>query len=211
MIIDRIDEEFLLFALHPDGRWATKEKGSLSYGLAGSWVAELLIEGRVRIDGKKLVNRNDTETGEATLDWALTELRSDKRPRGVGRCISRLSKNADRHIDAVLRRLEGRGHVQAIIEVRGEHKVRVYRPHDPDALQALTDHLKKVMFGTRPPDESSIALLAMIDGAGLTGKVFGPHLAEQGHLLIERLLRRDARMFVVAQAVRNQRSSWFGR
>jgi DNA-binding PadR family transcriptional regulator len=210
VIIDRIDEEFLLVALGPDGSWATGGK-AIHYGLAGSWLAELLIEGRIRIEGRKVVDKTHGDAGEETLNWALAELRSDKRPRPVRRCLSSLSKGADQHVEAVLRRLEGRGHVQSITEVRGQGRVRVYRPNDAGSLDALREHLKKVMFGTRAPDEPSIALLAMIDGAGLTGHVFGRHLEQQGHLLIERLLRRDTRMHTVAAAVRSGQRGWLRR
>lgn len=208
MIIDRIDEEFLLFALDPSGQWAIKDRDALKHGLAGAWLAELLIEGQIKLDDGKVVHRALAPLGDVTLDWALGEVRSPKRPRAIRRCVRRLGKGAHRHVPAVMARLRGRGHVEV---VRSRSHVR-YPPHDPQVLEQLRENLKKVMFGTLLPDESSIALLAMIDGAGLLGHVFGEAHAQQGHLLVERLLRRDHRMQALSEAVRGRRGwAWMGR
>ncbi|MES2153761.1 MAG: GPP34 family phosphoprotein [bacterium] len=202
MIIDRIDEEFLLFALRPDGRWEVPRKGSIQYGLAGAWLAELLVDGYIKIEEKKVLPRGHSDAGEKTLDWALSQLR-DARPKKFDKWVYRLGKDADKHRHTVMKRLEGRGHI--LIERTNGH-VR-YPQHNPAKFAQMRDHLKGVLYGQRPADDSTIALIAILDGAGLMPHAFGAPITKQERGLLDRLVARDHRIRDLHNAVK-QTKGW---
>jgi hypothetical protein len=196
VIIDRVDEEFLLFALDPDGSWAHSRKGALQYGLAGAWLAELMIDGYLKLDRRKVVPRSHTPANEKTLDWVLGEVR-DKRPKAVETWVVKLGRKAPPHVHDVMLRLEGRGHVQAVRK-GGDFR---YPVRDAASRRALRDHLKGVLFGQYPADESTTLLLAVLDAAGYMPNVFGRELDGQARLLFERILHKDPRALALHEAI----------
>jgi hypothetical protein len=197
VIIDRIDEEFLLFALQPDGHWSPAVRTTLSYGLAASWLAELMVEGRLVLREGKVVARTKTPIGDEVLDWALDTVRAPRRPKKAKVWVRRLSRRSAQYLPAVAERLHGRGHVDVVKQGRK----LLYPVHDGQAKAQLRDHLRMVLFGQRGIDDSSVALLAVLDGAGLTEHVFGEQLAKTCEVHIDRLLRRDHRFAVLREAV----------
>ncbi len=202
MIIDRIDEEFLLLALRPDGHWEIPRKGALQYGLAGAWLAELMVDGYIRVDNKKVITRGTSTAGEKTLDWALTRLR-DTRPKRIDKWVYKLGKDADKHRHAVMKRLEGRGHI-AVARENGSFR---YPAHNLEIHGQMRDFLRAVLYGQRQADDSAVALLAILDGAGLTTHAFGGPLSPQERKLLDRLIHRDHRIRELRDAVQ-QTKGW---
>ncbi|MFO1533052.1 MAG: GPP34 family phosphoprotein [Thermoplasmatota archaeon] len=201
MIIDRVDEELLLFSLDPAGTWAPAIEGTLHRALAAAWLAELMVESRIGLREGRVTPRTKTPIGDPTLDWALDMIRRPKRPKRAKTWVRKLARQAGPHVPEVMERLHGRGHVDI---VRSGRSV-LYPSHDPQARGQLRDHLRMVLFGQRGADDSSVALLAILDGAGLTQHVFGPHLAKQSNMLLERLLHRDHRFALLRQIISKKR------
>ena len=203
MIIDRVDEELLLLSLDPNGQWSAAVDNTLHRALAAAWLAELLVEARLSMRDGKVTPRTKTPIGDPTLDWALDMIRAPKRPKRAKTWVRRLARRAGPHVPEVLQRLHGRGHIDV---VRATHGGGVLYPsHDPATRQQLREHLRMVLFGQRGADDSSVALLAILDGAGLSEEVFGPQLAEQTEVLLERLLRRDHRFALLREIVGKKR------
>lgn len=201
LIIDRVDEEFLLFALEPDGHWAGAVNGTLHRGLAASWLAELMVEGRLGVREGKAILRTKSPIGDPTLDFALDTMRKQKRPKKVKRWVGRLARRAGPHVPEVLERLHGRGHID-IVQKGGR---TLYPSHDAQGRNQLRDHLRLVLYGQRSADESAVALLAILDGAGLSEHVFGPQVWEQGEPLLDRILHRDHRFSMLRDIVGRRR------
>jgi hypothetical protein len=198
VIIDRVDEEFLLFALDPDGGWVHNRKGALHNGLAAAWLAELIMDGYLKLDKGRVVSRSHTPAGEKTLDWVLGEVR-DRRPKAVDRWIVKLGRKAQPHVHDVMLRLEGRGHVQTV-QRNGERR---YPVRDAAARRALRDHLKGVLYGQYPADESTTLLLAVLEASGYLPNVFGGELEGQAKLLFDRILHKDPRALAIHQGVQH--------
>lgn len=205
MIIDRVDEEFLLLALEVDGHWTTTMDCSLGRALAAAWIAELVVEGRLRFHRGKIVARTRTPIGDATLDWVMDSIRAPKRPKPAKRWVRRLARGAKPHIPAVLQRLHGRGHIDIVRNGRQT----LYPSHGSQARNELREHLRMVLFGARGADDSAIALLAILDGAGLFDHVFGA-LAPQAEESLGPLLHRDHRFFALRHTLgtRKRRRQW---
>lgn len=200
MIIDRIDEEFLLCALHPDGRWASSGRVHLVDGVAAAWLADLLIDGKVKFDGSRLVAKRSADPTDDPLDYALG-LIAKSRPAPPKVWLNRLSRGVSGRIQWTMSRLHGRGYVERIGKGRGAK----YPLHNQEALGGLRETLRQTLTGKIPPEESTVALLTVIEGAGLMDHVFGAGASRQGKVLLQRLLTRDHRFKALSEAMHSPR------
>jgi hypothetical protein len=199
VIIDRIDEEALLFALTPDGHWAAPARKRLHRTLAAAWLAELVTESRLRIVDGRVVPRTKTPIGDPTLDWVMDNIRAAKRPRKAKTWVRRLSRRARSHIPEVMERLQGRGH----IDIVGKGRSARYPAHDAQGRTELREYLREVLLGKRGAEDSSLALIAILDGAGLTAHAFGAQYADPAH--VDRLLQRDHRFSLLRRILMRRR------
>jgi hypothetical protein len=75
-------EELLLLALDDEsGSVEPAASGSLQYGLAGALLVELVIAGRLRLEGGGLVVADGSPTGDAVLDEVIGRISRSGRPR----------------------------------------------------------------------------------------------------------------------------------
>lgn len=200
VIIDRIDEEFLLCALHPDGRWASSGRVHLADGVAAAWVADLLIDGKVKLEHGRLVAKRQPDGADDPLEYALGVL-GRGRPMPVKSYLNRLSRGVSTHLPWIMGRLHGRGYV----ERAGKGRQARYPIHNAEALGALRETLRQTLTGKIAPEESTVALLTVIEGAGLLDHVFGHGAAKQGHVLLQKLLTRDHRFKTLSDAMHTPR------
>ncbi|MFC1764243.1 GPP34 family phosphoprotein [Planctomycetota bacterium] len=171
-----LHEEVLLLALRDDkGTIATG--AMLEYTLAGSLLAELLLEERIRIDTttkRKLVEVvSPTPLGRPLLDESLERLISAKRRAGIQTWVSRL---------AGIKKLKHRA-VRRLCELnilqQAEDKVlwvfpRIIYPevdHTPEAQ--LIERLRQTIFSqTQDLDPRTVVLVSLAQGASLLPNVF---------------------------------------
>ncbi|HLF16096.1 MAG TPA: GPP34 family phosphoprotein [Candidatus Thermoplasmatota archaeon] len=196
MIIDRVDEEFLLFSLRPNGRWASRWTGSVSAGVAGAWILDLLLEGRIRIHDGRIEPRGKSSLDDPVLDSILDQIRAARRPRKVATWVTRLSRRTGRRTLQVMHRLEERGFV--------ERHGRRFPQHSPGGRRDIRQHLLEVIQGRQIPGDETIALLGLLEAAGMTRFVFRGH-ARQARRAIARLVEGHERVATVAHAVRRRR------
>ncbi len=204
MIIDRLDEEFLLFSLRRDGRWVSRWTGSVAAGVAGAWVLELVLEGRLKLDHGALKPRGKSRLDDPVLDGILDEVRAVRRPRQAARWVTRLSRRPWKRVVQVMHRLEERGYVDHAV-VRGPFgRNHRFPMHRPGSRQDIRQHLTEVVQGRKIPDEDTVALLAILDAAGMARLVFGRNSgAARG--AIRRIVAQNPRIATVSQAVRRRR------
>lgn len=202
MIIDRLDEEFLLFALHQDGTWVSRRHGSVKYGLAAAWILELLREGRVRQTGKKIVPRGRSLVDDEALDMVLGLIHRAKRPRTVTWWLHVLAKRVPRTVPALARRLRGRGYVDIVQDAKG---VERYPMHRSEARQEIRAHLQEVMAGNQERDLVSIDLLCVLGASGMTEEVFGKGRRVAAEQRILEMIQYDPHLLYIWKAVRGVR------
>ena len=204
MPIDRVDEAFLLLALRPDGRFPDEGDVDLDHGLAGAWLAELLVDGRLRLQDGRLRTRGASPMDDPALDWVLERIRQRRRARPPSYWVAKLGRRAQQHRPTILQRLEGRG----AIERRGEGwSGEVYPLRTPEMRERILQHLKEGLSG-KSDDEAVLALLAVLDGAGLLEHVFGRGQGVAYHNAIAGRLQRDHRLLNLARSIRHPHVWW---
>ncbi|HET6399014.1 MAG TPA: GPP34 family phosphoprotein [Candidatus Thermoplasmatota archaeon] len=199
MAIDRVDEAYLLLALDPAGHFPAEVQEHLDRGLAGAWLAELLVDGRIRMQAGKIQRLGHTPMDDPALDWVLERLRARRRPRPASYWIAKLGPRAGRYRELILGRLEGRGVVQ---RTGGRYPVR-----DLARREEILARMRENLSGRRD-DEDVLALLAVLDGAKALDHVFGRGQGLAYHNAIEGRLQHDHRLLALARSIRHPHRWW---
>lgn len=164
-------EQVLLLALRDQrGTPATSFTAQI---LAGAILAELLLAGRIRMDGRRVVVRSTQSLDDAVIDSCLMKIDASV-PTTLKRWVSRLAGiRALRHQAA--RRLCRLG----ILREDSERFLlifqrTVYREADPEPEQNIVERMREAIFGAGKNVEPRTAvLISLADGADLLNAVFG--------------------------------------
>jgi len=168
-------EEIMLLALRDEqGTVATQYPTQV---IAGAVMAELLLDGRVGVDGgrKQWVDvKNAAAVGDPVIDECLSMIGSSPRRRSLKGWLERLS-NVKKLTQKVARQLVDRGIVRA-----EQDKVlfiftrNVYPQVNPLPERKIVERLRDAVFSDSSALPARTAVLvALADAAGLLGGTFG--------------------------------------
>lgn len=170
----RLADELVLLAFNDEGD-AEISSYSLNLSLAGSVLLDLALAGKFDVDGAgKIIVTDATPTGDQVLDEALGTVSNDKKTRTPREWVAKL--NGDKLPDRVLDDL-----VDAGVFSREKDKVLWVFPRTryrtADGVQAPQEgdarrRLDAALDGPDPVPPRTAALAALVQAAGLSGKVF---------------------------------------
>lgn len=170
----RLADELVLLAFNDEGD-AEISSYSLNLSLAGSVLLDLALAGKFDVDGAgKIIVIDATPTGDQVLDEALGTVSNDKKTRTPREWVAKL--NSDKLPDRVLDDL-----VDAGVFSREKDKVLWVFPRTryrtADGVQAPQEadarrRLDAALDGPDPVPPRTAALAALVQAAGLSGKVF---------------------------------------
>ncbi len=201
-MIDRLDEEFLLFAIHRDGAWVSRRHGSVRHGIAAAWLLELLRDGKVRQIEKNIVPKGKSPMDDEAIDPLLKLIQQSPKPRTAMHWLRVFAKKAPESIPAVARRLQGRGYIDIVTDARGKER---YPSHRAESRAELRRHLLRVLAGTIERDLASIDLLCAMGAAGMTEEAFGNHDRREAEHQIQQLIHFDPHLLYMWRSVRRLR------
>jgi hypothetical protein len=158
----------LLLALNDEkGTVGWQASTPLPYALAGALLAELALRGRIELDGKRVIARDATPTGDGLLDEALGRIATGEKPRDARHWVNVFSGNAwGGKIPHLRDRVAGRLVEPGILR-REEHRFlwvisSTRFPTADDAPElALRRGLRAVLLGDATPDERTLVLLSL--------------------------------------------------
>ncbi|GLX02208.1 hypothetical protein Misp02_62940 [Microtetraspora sp. NBRC 16547] len=165
-----IAEEVLLLAYREDTGKPQIGSVELDAAVAGAILAELAVNGRIDLDGKKVVAKDATPLGDEELDAALARIAGDARERKPEWWVGKLDSRKLR--GRLLSRLAGRG-------VLSEEQTRIlgifpstrYPELDPAPEREIRQRVESVLGGA-DPDERTAVLIAVLHAAKLDRKAF---------------------------------------
>lgn len=169
----RLADELLLLAYSDEGD-AQLGSSSLNLSLAGSVLLELALAGKFDVGDGKIVVTDATPTGDPVLDETLSAVANDKKARTPRDWISKLpgDKLHERLLDdmvaAGMLNREKDKVLWVFPRTRYPSATGVEPPQETDARQRLNAALD----GPDPVDPRTSALAALVQAAGLSGKVF---------------------------------------
>lgn len=187
----RLADELLLLAYSDEGD-SQLSATSLNLGLSGSVLLELALTGRFDVDGDdRIIVTDATPTGDPVLDETLSTVVNDKKTRSPRDWISRLpgAKLHERLLDdlvaaGVLNREKDKV-LWVFPRTRYPSAHGVQPPQETDARLRLNAALD----GPDPVDPRTSALAALVQAAGLSGRVFEDRKGRDVKRRIEEMTR----------------------
>ncbi|MFC7934301.1 GOLPH3/VPS74 family protein [Streptomyces cinereoruber] len=161
-------EEIMLLSLD-DESGAAKEKQSAAWAVAGGILLDLVLAGRVAVDGGRLRVADRTPTDVPLLDERLRRITewAGRRSRAP-KTTEWLTKDYAKAVKATTESLRGRGLVRAEQrKVMGLFPVTRYPEADGSVERELRDRLRAVVLDGAEPDTRTAGLLALVHGAKL--------------------------------------------
>lgn len=170
-----LHEELMLLALRDHE--GTVEAGTMyTYGLGGAILAELILGGRLVVDGsgkRPIAKLASTEPfGEPLIDECLERV-AEKKPTPLQTWVSRfsgISRLKHRVAEGLCRRGVLRADEQTILLVFSR---KVYPEVDPTVERELTERLRSAIFDTSTQvDPRTVVLLSLANSTGLLKNAF---------------------------------------
>ncbi|MFG2429059.1 GPP34 family phosphoprotein [Streptomyces sp. NPDC048590] len=168
-----LGEEIMLLSLD-DESGAAKNRQAAGWAVAGGIVLELVLAGRLSVDGGRFTVTDRTPTGTGLLDerlglmdaWAA---RKSKPPK----VTDWLTRDHDKAVGATIESLRARGLVhEERQKVLGLFPVRRYPEADGAAERELRERLDSVVLRGVDPDDRTAGLIALVHAAKLHGLAF---------------------------------------
>jgi len=204
-------EELTLLMLDDSSGRLNEVAGPASgYALAGSVLAELLLQGRVDTDGERLVVKDATPTGDALLDPVLARVAADPEldapdhPHGSRWWIETLGREADGFREAVFARLVSRG---VLREEEGRFlwifPERRYPAVSDKEEREVKARLTGVIFDDQAPETRDALLIGLCRAAGLLPLVLAPEALDKAEPRIAQVAEVEALSRTLGNAVRD--------
>ncbi|GIH75228.1 GOLPH3/VPS74 family protein [Planobispora longispora] len=165
-----IAEEVLLLAYEETEGKQLVTSAYLDSAIGGALLAELALNGRIALDGKKVVVKDAGPLGNEELDAALTRIAEDAKERRPESWVYKLQSGKLRK--RLLTGLAERG-------VLGENHRKIlgifpssrYPELDPSVELEVRGRVQSVLDGAEP-DERTIMLIAVLRAAKIDRKAF---------------------------------------
>lgn len=193
-----LPEELLILALH-DGK-AKPLNLSLSFGLAGAVIAELLLEEKISRSGLTLVSRNPSPPADPILSEVLAAIPSSAEARTVKDLVNYLNRRIKSLRPKLTEQLVHKGLVQRSEQrVLGVFSYKNYQLADEHVALRLKDQLRQVIFRPFTPSPRQLALIGLIQPSGL--KIFTREERTAAKQRIAEVLNSEVIGKAVAQSV----------
>ncbi|MFD9539154.1 GPP34 family phosphoprotein [Streptomyces sp. NPDC060022] len=163
-----LGEEIMLLSLD-DESGVAKERQSAGWAVAGGTLLELVMAGRVSVDGGRIAVTGTESTGTGLLDEQLRLIAvwAAKR-RKPPKVTEWLTRDQSKAVRATIESLRERGLVgEEQHKVLGVFPVRRFPEADGAVERELRDRLSRVVLHGEEPDARSAGLIALIHAAKL--------------------------------------------
>ncbi|MFD0402478.1 GPP34 family phosphoprotein [Kitasatospora sp. NPDC059811] len=202
-------EELMLLSLD-DKSGAAKAGTTAGWAVAGGFLADLALAGRVVVDDGRLTVTDRTPTGEPLLDGRLDRLAEWAERKGAGKAkpAEWLAKDQPTAIRDTVQRLCERG---LVVEERhralGLFPVRRYPEADGSVERALRARLAAVVLDGAEPDVRTATLIALLHTARLYKVAFPEQPRKQVEPRFAEIAEGDWAGESVGQAIRNMQAA----
>jgi hypothetical protein len=167
-----ISEEILTLAIDDnEGTVSASLKSVLRFGLAGAFLAELVLAKKIELAEDRLTLASSEPTGDTLFDDILAMISSDNKPRKLGRWIQAIGSKLT--IKQVALRLVER---KVIVIEKKQYAWVIPYPAFPQgqasAKYLLKQHLRGIVLAGEPATPADIILLSNLKACRLLRLVF---------------------------------------
>jgi golgi phosphoprotein 3 len=194
------DELFLLSLEDKKNGVGFSNRFELPYAMAGAVLFELIQQGKIRLEGKRvqvvnatLKGAGATPTGSDLSNELLERLASARKPKKLVDWVMAFGEKSKKLSQAALADLVRVG----ILRTEEKRILWVfpytgYDAQDSSAKYALKSRLRGLVLGREPPDEHSVALLSLARAADLLDHLFTRDELRQAKKRVEALVKDEA-------------------
>ena len=206
-------EEIMLLALK-DEEGTIASGTNYQYALAGSVLAELLLEEKISVEEQKkkkyAVLKDSTPLGDPVIDECLNKVLQAKKKQQLQTWVSRFSglKNL-KHRTA--RKLVARGILRA-----DEDKVlllftrKIYPEVDPEPERRMIERMRKALFTEQQDiDPRTVVLVSLADSTGLLKVVFDKKELKSRKKRIEQIVNGELTGEATKEAIQAMQAAVF--
>jgi golgi phosphoprotein 3 len=165
-------EEMLMLAIDDsEGVVSASMKSIVRFGLAGAFLAELVMASKIQMAEDRLTMASSEPTGDVLCDDILAMISSDNKPHKLGRWIQAIGSKLT--IKQVALRLVER---KVIVIEKKQYAWIIPYPAFPQvqasAKYLLKQHLRGTVLAGEPANPADIVLLSLLKGCDLLRLLF---------------------------------------
>ena len=187
-----IPEKLLILTIDDDkGAIASSVKKSLRYGLSGALLAELVLIGKIQLDGERLKLAEPSLTNDTLFDNALKMVAAEKKKHKLTYWVNEIGSKT--LLKQVAGQLAGRGVIK--IEKKRFSWIYPYIAYpqvDASAKYWVKQNLRAVVLAGEKAKAADIALLSLLKACSLLRLLFTSDERKAANKKVDRLVQGEA-------------------
>ncbi|MBW4429808.1 MAG: GPP34 family phosphoprotein [Nostoc desertorum CM1-VF14] len=195
-----LSQDLILLALNPQtGKTRFSFYAALEYGLVGSLLLDLVLQGKLEIDNNnRVIGAITGNTGDEFLDRHLNEVLASSRPRTARFWITRWRRRYRWFQPVVLQNLVDLGVLQRQEQrILGLFPTQRYFLTDESIQRQIVQQVREAVLEGIGLDSRMAALISLMQASDLTDAVFRPEERPEARSRIKAIAREE----LVGQAV----------
>jgi golgi phosphoprotein 3 len=195
-----LSQDLILLALNPQtGKTRFSFYAALEYGLVGSLLLDLVLQGKLEIDNNnRVIGAIAGNTGDEFLDRHLNEVLASSRPRTARFWITRWRRRYRWFQPIVLQNLVDLGVLQRQEQrIFGLFPMQRYFLTDESIQREIVQQVRAAVLEGTGLDSRMAALISLMQASHLTDAVFRPEERPEAGSRIKAIVREE----LVGQAV----------
>ena len=195
-----LSQDLILLALNPQtGKTRFSFYAALEYGLVGSLLLDLILQGKLEIDNdNRAIDANAGNTGDEFLDRHLNEVLASSRPRTARFWVTRWRRRYRWFQPIVLQNLVDLGVLERQEQrILGLFPTQRYFLTDESIQREIVQQVRAAVLEGTGLDSRMAALISLMQASHLTDAVFRPEELPEARSRIKAIAREE----LVGQAV----------
>jgi golgi phosphoprotein 3 len=195
-----LSQDLILLALNPQtGKTRFSFYAALEYGLVGSLLLDLVLQGKLEIDNdNRVIGASAGNTGDEFLDRHLNEVLASSRPRTARFWITRWRRRYRWFQPVVLQNLVDLGVLERQEQrILGLFPTQRYFLTDESIQREIVQQVRAAVLEGIGLDSRMAALISLMQASHLTDAVFRPEERPEARSRIKAIAREE----LVGQAV----------
>lgn len=174
-VLNLVEELFLLSLHDRKGTVAFLAVEPMPFGLAGAMLADLVMQGKLAVDGKKgkLLVMDPGPCGDELLDDALAKIADAEGPWSARYWVQNFSLHGKKFQKRLAARLVEKG---VLLQVHKRYlwvvRHTVYPQLDASAKYWLKEQLRGAVLGGQVPDARTLTLLSLVKDCRMLNLIF---------------------------------------
>jgi hypothetical protein len=198
-----ISEQLFLVSIDDDrGQVTSYVSDPLKYGLAGALLAELALQGKIALKGKKFVIKDQDPTGDKLLDDVLARIVKGDRAHKPTYWVNALASRK------LLKQIAGQLAAKNIIQIEEKRYLWVipdesHPETDAPAKYWVKHHLRSVVLASEEAPPHTLVLLGLLKACRLLNLIFTRDEQSAASKKVDALVKGEEFGKVVARTIAN--------